>query len=457
MSDKLTKDYIYELVACCIKNKKVLDICHSYLKYEYLQTEAQKRVVKHIFDTYSLTNVAPTFGGIAQTFSTNTEIINFLAKVKDVQITDNNELAVLDVFETFVKDMKFQHLYHKIAKLYNDNQQDEAIQLLAKESQDIAEFSIKRKRFMEVFSQFNERMDERVQKANSDEAIGTRMDKCVTGIHEFDYLSKGYRRGSSFLCMAQSGVGKSTYLRWVGIANARLGKIVVLFQGEEKADDTMATIDAALTGVTMDNVETGDIPEDLKPRIKKVIAEIQNRGGKIYVVASEQFEKMTIEECNDILDEIEKIEGHVDLVLWDYLELFSTKKKYGTSESSERRRREDIAEKITAIAVQRNCVTGTATQSNDVKTEDTQRADFVLTHNHCSEFKGVIKPFSYFFTFNVTRDEYEAQTLRIWLDKMRKSKAKKVIKIQQARDIGRFYDAAQTKIQWYDYNAVNIR
>lgn len=455
MSDKLSKDYVYELLACCISNKKVLDISSTYLKYEFLATDEQKRVVKYLFDTYALTGNPPTYGSITQAFNTNEKVIAFLKKVRDVKITDYIVQNILDTFETFIKDMRFQQLYHKIGALYNDNKAEEAIQMLSMEGTLIAEFSIKAKQYVEVFSQFDERMKKRERRSEEGAVL---LEKCTTGLHEFDQITKGgFRKGTSFLAMARIGVGKSTLLRWIALCNARMGKVVVLFQGESTEDEAMDTMDAAWTGITIEDIELANIPDDLMPKIKRVKREIQARGGKIYVVASEQFNRMTIEECDEILDEIEKIEGHIDMALWDYLEIFSTKGQWSKGESAERRRREDIAEKITNISTKRKCVTGTCTQAVDIAIDLVNNPDFNMTRSHASEFKNITKPFSYFFTLNATTEEYDAQWLRIYLDKMRKHPGNRVIKIVQARELGRFYNAAATKDQFYDYNAVNIR
>ena len=101
-------------------------------------------------------------------------------------------------------------------------------------------------------------------------------------------------------------------------------------------------------------------------------------------------------------------------------------------------------------------MTGTATQAADINMDLVNNKDFCMTRNHASEFKNVIKPFSYFFSLNATTDEYDAQHLRIYLDKIRKHPGNKVIKIVQARDSGRFYNAEETKNLFYDFNAVNV-
>jgi hypothetical protein len=452
----LSKDYVYELIACCLKNKKVLAICATHLKYEYLATEAQKRVVKYIIDTFTLTGLAPSFGQIAQMYSSNEEIISFLAKVKKIKIAEGQEDGVLNTFSDYIKDVRFQQMYEKQAKMYNEGKTEEALQFTQKEATEIVNFNIKAKSFVEVFDQFDERMKQREIKANSDDTA--LLEKCTTGIHEFDHLMKGgFRKGTSFLGMARSGVGKSTYLRWIALCNARLGKKVVYFQNESTEDEAMTSIDSAWTGITSDDLEMGEIPEDQLPKILRVRDEIRRRGGKIFVIATEKFGRETIEECNERIDEIEKVYGPIDMALWDYLEIYTTKGNWGKNQDGERKRREDIGEKITAVATSRNICTGTMTQAMDVKKELIDLPDFVLTRNDASEFKNVIKPFSYFFTMNATSDEYNNQWLRIYLDKIRKHAGNRVIKIVQARESGRFYNAAATKTQFYDYNAVNIR
>lgn len=444
MSDLLSKDYVIELIKCCLSNNKVLEIASKHLKYEFLQTEAQKKVVKYIFESYVLQGTSPTLGMIAQAFSTNTDVIALLSRIKTLNIQGKDE-SILKAFEGFIKDLRFQAVLKKVADLYNASKPEEAVKVLAKESKEIEEFTLKDKYYVKVFEQFSERMEKRKLEAASEKHAAIK-ERLTTGVHEMDsFLHGGYRKGTSFLAMARSGAGKSTYLRWVALTNARLGKKVVVFQGEEPEKMSLDSIDAAWTSLTSDDVEDGYIPENMQASVAKVLREIKARGGEIILIANEQFNKMTIEECREKLIDIIKLNGPVDMVLFDYLEIFHAKGSYGNSESAERKRREDIAEKITNIAVEFNVVTGTATQAKDIEPEVYNKVDFVMRRTHASEFKNVVKPFSYFFTFNATDDEYKEQQLRIWIDKVRKHPGNKLIRIYQSRDNGRFYDAVATK------------
>jgi hypothetical protein len=255
----------------------------------------------------------------------------------------------------------------------------------------------------------------------------------------------GPQKGRSFLGMAVSGGSKSLYLKWNALANARIGRRVVFFQGEDTEQNALTGLDAAWTGITADNLEHGNIPEDKYEMIIKTRNAIQASGGKIYVVAEEDFDKLSIEDAKDIISDIEKKDGKIDEALFDYLEIMTTKGQWSKGESGERRRREDIGNKITSVSTAFNIVTGTMTQASDLKPIDLNNPDFKMTRHHASEFKGVVKPFSYFFTFNQTEDEYEKEELRIHFDKIRGHKAKGTpIRIIQARDHGRFYNAGRT-------------
>ena len=64
----------------------------------------------------------------------------------------------------------------------------------------------------------------------------------------------------------------------------------------------------------------------------------------------------------------------------------------------------------------------------------------MLTRYHISEFKGIIKPFSYFVTLNQTADERNSNVMRLHIDKIRKYKAQvPTVKIATNFDVERFY------------------
>lgn len=442
-SDQLSKNYVYELIKGCLINKRVLDVCKAHLKFEYLTTDIQKKVLKYIFDTDSVLGSTPTLGMIGQQFNGNKEAMAFLAKVRDINVEGKQDV-LLQGFETFIKDVKLQALHANLAELYNADKQKEAIELLKKESDAITNFSIQTKNYIEVFTGFEDRMKIRERRVLENEAAPL-LSRSTWGILDMDKLTGGGpQKGRSFLGMAVSGGSKSLYLKWHALANARIGKRVVFFQGEDTEENAMTGLDAAWTGITASNLEHNNIPEDKWTKIIQTKKLIEASGGRLYVIAEEEFGKLSIEDANEIIKDIIKKEGPIDEALFDYLEIMTTKGNWGKGESAERRRREDVANQITQMSTIHNIVTGTMTQAADLKPEQIKDPDFVMTRHHASEFKGVVKPFSYFFTFNATPDEYEAEELRIHFDKVRGHKAKKTIKIIQSRGTGRFIDSGRT-------------
>jgi len=92
------------------------------------------------------------------------------------------------------------------------------------------------------------------------------------------------------------------------------------------------------------------------------------------------------------------------------------------------------------------------TQANDIRPERFNNPDFVMTRSEISEFKGLIRPFSVFFSLNQTFDEYEAGVCRIYIDKLRKYKSGMTLKIYQSLTNSRFYDSHRTLSGFWDAN-----
>jgi len=449
----MTDKFVEELLKSSLISKKTFDILNKNLGYELLPSEPYKAIWKEIKTFYSLENKSPTIGLLSQSFVNEPnevlkkQIRQALVNINSAEVNAVEE-SLLKSFEDFKKEEDFRILYNEVHEVYTSGNPSKAISMMAKKSQEIAEFSIKSAFYDRVYADFEKRQVERNKK---DREIFN--DYIPTGIDELDWITKGFKKGRSFCYLAQSGRGKSTALRHHAITAARLGYRVVLFSHEGTQQENLDLIDAAWTSTPMENIEFGALDESKIKRIKKALDDIIHGGGEIIVYSAESFDSMTIDECRLIMQEIEKLYGKIDMALFDYLELFTTSSEVGSKgESGERRRRESISNKITALATEMNIVTGTATQSNDVPQNLWDNPDFVLTRNNISEYKGAIKPFSYFLTINQTGDEKDQAVCRIYCDKFRFSKAGQIIKIFQAMEINRFYDAKKTLQLLWDRN-----
>ena len=445
---RLSSSFIVELCKACLSNTKILDICSQYLKYHYLETQAQKNIFKYIIDNYITTSQLCTIGVIAQTFSADKEVLDFLSQVKALpNINKENSEQLLQSLQDFIKHSKFVEVFNTTHTLYQEGKKEQAIAYMAKQSALVEQFSLKTTYYTTVFKDYLNREQNRLSEAAK---VKNSRGKVPTGIRELDEVTYGgWRRKTSALFLGQSGYGKSTALRWFGIAAARTGHIVVHFQIEGSESECLEGYDAAWTATRLnsfDSQEYGEVSDDVRKAIEKARKDIIDQyKGEIIVYATESFEALTIEKSREVLNDVIDIYGRVDVVIYDYLEVLDTTQKY----TDERKRREKIANDITNIAIEFDAVALTATQANDINPENQNNPDFVITRHHISEFKGCLKPFSYFITLNATPAEYRSDIMRLYCDKFRRHKSGQIIKIAQKKDIGRFYEHSRTLKEFY--------
>ena len=112
---------------------------------------------------------------------------------------------------------------------------------------------------------------------------------------EADFFTYGgVDKGDTWLGLSQSGVGKSKFLKHIGVNSARIGKKVLHIQGEGSKQECLDLYDATWSGQTVHEVESGWVKEDLEPKLQRVINNITKGSGEIYVYAAEQFDNLNI-------------------------------------------------------------------------------------------------------------------------------------------------------------------
>jgi replicative DNA helicase len=446
-SNKLSPTFVVELCKACLADTKVVDVCMQHLKYHYLENDSQKQVFKYILDLYETTESLPTLGVIAQNFSANKDVLSFLSEVKNIKVNKEDGELLLNQLEVFIKHSRFIEIFNTTHDLYQEGKREDAIKFMSEESLLVEVFSIKQKYYTTVFKDYGEREQKRMVQAKAQKDS---RGKIPTGIRELDeIIYGGWRRKTSALILGQSGQGKSTALRWFGIAAARTGHIVVHFQIEGSESECLEGYDAAWTATKLtdfDSQEYGDIDEKTRRLVEKARRDITTQfKGEIIVYATESFDAMTIEKSREVLSDVIDIYGRVDLIIYDYLEVLETAKQY----KDERKRREKIANNITNIAIEFDAASVTATQANDINPKDLINPDFTMSRHHISEFKGCLKPFSYFLTLNATPEESRDNIMRIHCDKFRRYPSGQTIMIAQKKDIGRFYESERTLNSFY--------
>lgn len=443
--DRLSEHFLLELFKSSLRSREVLEVCREHLKYTYLPNESYKQLWKSIIDTYTATRRLPSFGILAQQNETDGGVIALIGKVREVDLPDRE--LIVNQLEQYVKQAMFVDMYDQLGDLYNKGDKEKAYRTLMKSSEELFNFSLRSNYYEKIFEGYIERFDRRVlnKELGADDKD---VEKVPFGIDELDRLSKGgINRGDIALFLAQSGVGKSKLLKWIGVNAARLGFKVLHLQAEGTKKECLDQYDATWTGCELHDIEYGNIASATHKKIQAAIQNITNQGGEIYVEAFEQFNTASLQDVRSIIEAVEKEHGKLDLVLMDYFELFNPGNGIRYKPSEERQRREAVGDGLKNLAVEFDTRIISATQASTVAPDLLNDPKFVMTRYNVSEFKGVIKPFSFFISLNQTEDEKEGNFMRLYIDKMRKYKGGQIVEIYNNYDRERFYDAPRTRAE----------
>lgn len=446
----LATNFVVELIAAALERRTVFEIVKQYLKFSYLQEEAEKKLWQWVTKRYDLTGKVPTIGQIQQQFVDDERVLEKLEEIGDVEIDENGGYElIIDSFEKFIKKMKFLEVNDKIADTYNRGDKEGAWELFVKSAEDFSKFSIQDAKFETVFGDFAERQAKR-----KSEDWNFRF-KIPTGIDELDYRlggeSGGPETGECVLWLGDSGAGKSQCLTSVGIAAARQGFRVAHFQLEGTKEQCLNRYDAAWTGTLYQDVKLGNITAKKMEVTKRIIKKL--RKTDIIVSSEETFNAKTLVDIRRELKEMEKKYGKIDVIIIDYLELLELGDGHRYTPSEERFRQAKLAKGMKMLAMEFNAVVHTATQSSNIPEEQKNDPEFVITRAQLNEDKGKCRPMDVFVTINQTRDERKEEIMRLYIDKAREYKSGDIIYICNNFAYARFYDRKRTMdMDWGEWN-----
>ena len=413
------------------------------MKYSYFQVESEKKLWQWVTTRTDRTGRIPTIGQMQQQFAENEAVLEKIEEINEVELDEeniSNEEAILDVFERFIKKMKFLEANDRITDLYNQGKKDQAWEMFVKYADEFSKFSIQSAKFETVFGDFATRQAQR-----KSEDYNKRF-KIPTGIDEIDYRlggeSGGPETGECVLWLGDSGAGKSQVLCHCGITAARQGHRVAHFQLEGTKEQCLNRYDAAWTGTLYQDVKLGNIPAKKMEVTKRIIKKLKR--SDVIVSSEETFNAKTLVDVRRELKEMEKEYGKIDVIIIDYLELLEVGDGHNYSPGEERFRQAKLAKGMKMLAMEFNAVVHTATQSSNIPEECKNDPEFVITRAQLSEDKGKIRPFDIFITINQTRDEMKEEIMRLHTDKLRDYKNGDPIRIANNFSYARFYDRKRT-------------
>ena len=450
---QLNEDFLIELAKACCLSKDFLETIKMHLKFSSLPNEPYKNVFKIIFDHYDATEKAPSIGVLAQFVNNEQDTLAIIAKIRVT--VDIDKVSLLAAFETFLKRSRFVALHAKVKEMFNEQNHDEAIDYLAQESQAINEFTLSIGNYTRLYRDYETRDKARSEEKNFEI-------KVPIGIPAFDCHTRGgIEKGTALLGIGFSGIGKSTFLRWVGHQASLRRYNVLHLQAEGIEATTMDAYDAMWTSVPVHDIKEGKISSSMRNQISKALKHNINSAGEVYIRTFDQFGTASILDCRRELIELLKVTT-IDVVIFDYLELFDPGdgKRYGTDADSMRALKTATARKIVNIATEFDVVAATMTQASHVQKAIWDVPTYVLTRDNIANLKATIDPFAYCVTLNQTSDENDSDVIRISEEKLREYKVwgnQKCYRIAQDRDVGRFMDVKKTNELYWDAEKNRIK
>lgn len=458
--EKININFLNELFLLCFNKKDVINIVTEHFKYQYIpdKLSAYKKVLKSIITTYKNTGRLPTVGIISQQHTNDIKVQEVLSEIKDTSFPDKE--LILATFDDYIKRSMFIELNEKLRGLYNEGKEKEAISLQAKESEKIVNFTIKQSEsyFSRVYGDFNKRM---IDKRKNESETGSFNDKVKFGIDPLDVATYGgIDVTDTVLWILRSGIGKSTALKWHGIQATRQRKNVLHIQLEGSKEECEDKYDQIWTASLYNDIKKGNINEN-DEEIQKIIKKMNQVGSDIFIHAFEKFNTANMIDVRNLVMDFEKIQGHVDLIIIDYLKYLHPGDgvKYGVSIQDVKMKKENTSDRIKNLATELGTRIITADQASDVAKEIWNDPNQVLTRHNISGAKNLPDSYSYVFTGNQTIDELNHKDskgnscplLRIHVEKFRNYKLlDKPISIVTNYDRGRFYDYNRTKEKYYN-------
>lgn len=444
----LSPSFVEEMMRLAFANRQFAIMVTDNLDLSNFPREMGgcKAMLKVLADNLRRDGGLATYGMVEMAYPGNKDVAKKLEEVRSLKLPDYEPMV--RQLETFIKRQTFVATQREISDMYNEGRQEEAMQLLGKRMEEINTFSLEggRGRFTRIYRDFERNISTIQNKA--DDAV--RRQKIPTGISTLDDLTDGgIPRQDTLLMIMRSGVGKSTFLKWIAWYNTSIAHNHVLqIQLEGGMDEAVVKFDQMLANTTYSKIMRGDISEETAQRLSAVVKRSITVNSDIDLYATDQMLDMTLADLVTVIEDYKMEYGYYpDLINIDSLDLLLTgeNKKIDFDPSFLKFRLQRCAQKLKDIAKTYDCVVAAATQTGEVPFEVWNDPTRVLTRSNTEGDRTLIKPFSFVLTGNVTIEESKQKLLRIFCDKLRNYKNDGIIiRIPTNFENGFFYDMGRS-------------
>lgn len=440
----LSPNFVEEMMRLAFANRTFAKMVTDNLDISNFPREMGgcKAMLKVLADTLRAGEGLATYGMVEMAYPGNQDVAKKLADVKALKLPEFEPMVAQ--LETFIKRQTFVATQREISDMYNEGRQEEAMQLLGKRMEEINTFSLtdNKGKFTRIYRDFTRNINS-IQNKAADEV---RRQKIPFGITMLDDITDGgLPRQDTLLMIMRSGVGKSTFLKWLAWYNTSIAHNHVLHvQLEGGEEEAIVKFDQMIANTTYAKVMRGDIDDETSNRLATIIKRAATVNSDIDLVATDKMVDMTLGDLVATIEDYKREYGYYpDLLCVDSIDLLLTgeNKKIDFDPSFLKYRLQRIAQKLKDIAKTYDCVVAAVTQTGDVPFEIWNDPTRVITRNNTEGDRTLIKPFSFVLTGNVTLEESKQRLLRIFCDKLRNYKNDGIIiRIPTNFENGFFYD-----------------
>ena len=435
----LSTEFLYELYATALRQDNLCAILSQHMRKEYLPDSTFQRIQKVIKNHYQTYQQPPTYAVLSQVFHEDIEALEIIDEFREYDDGHSIE-AMTDMLESYIKAVRLQKVYADVGKLYNENQQSKAEEVLRNYAEWVSSFTLKSSSFVNVAETFLERYE--ANKRREIEAAKSGVAQVIRFYIPFlDALNDGRNLRGQLTCfLASTGVGKSHIAKWIGVrANIDDSLNVLHFQLEGSEEEALDAYSGGLISRSSYLYEKGKIKDSDMIDFLKLV---KSYSGSIVVRSYPRFNaQVSTLDIKNGISEYRKLKGcNPDIVIIDSMDLLTDARHRNWGAEHERAKRIAVANDLKDLAGDENVWMVVTYQSTIEDREWLNDEKNVLTEFNCSEAKGLARPCTHLISLNQSAAERKENTMRLHIAKSRFFKKGATIKIATDYDNEIFYD-----------------
>lgn len=436
----LSAEFLYELYAAALRYDALCGVVAGNMRAEWLPDRSFQKVQEALASYYRTYKCPPTYATLAQTFQRDYDVLELVETFRDYEEEHASTEALTDLFEEYIKGVRLQKVYTEVGKLYNQNRQDKAGELLQEYAAWLSSFTLRSSVFVDVAATFRERYEQNLRREA--EARDSRLPQvCRFYIPYIDALNAGRSLRGQLTCfLASTGVGKSHLAKHIGIrADIDDGLHVLHYQLEGSEQEALDAYSGGLIARNAYYFQQGKLSER---EFRHFEEQVMAYAGSISVRSFPRFAaRISTMDIKNGIAEYRKINSRSpDIVIVDSMDLLTDASRRQWAAEHERAKRIAVANDLKDLAADENLWIVATYQSTIEDREWLNNERNVLTEYNCAEAKGLARPCTHLISLNQSAAERREGLMRLHIAKSRFFKKGDTIRIATDYDNEIFYD-----------------